>query len=120
METLDLHTLVLYESISFISEEYVDAVFKEVVDVTEETEQLLRKADYYIHLLRQADRIVVACPMWTFSIPSILKAFFELVSSRLFYYYRLTIDDKPVACILARHGRYLPPQDGGPHLASST
>lgn len=113
--TCEVHTIELYEEeIPFISEEYVNAVFKDVLEVSEETATLIRKADRYICMLRQADRIVVACPMWTFSIPSILKAFFEMVTSRLYYYYHLTIDDKPVLCILSRHGRYLPPAGSGP------
>jgi FMN-dependent NADH-azoreductase len=111
----EIQTLDLYqEQIPFISEEYVDALFKDVVEVSEETAALIRKADRYISLLRQADKIVVACPMWTFSVPSILKAFLEIVTSRLFYYYHLTIDDKPALCILARHGRYIPPAGSGP------
>lgn len=106
----NVHSIDLYqEDIPFISEEFVDAVFKNEIEVSEETAAMIRKADGYIRLLRQADMIVVACPMWTFSIPSILKAFFEMVTSRLFYYYHQTIEDKPAVCILARHGQYLPP-----------
>lgn len=111
----EVHTLELYdEDIPFITEEYVDAVFKDAQEISDSTGKLLGKADYYISLLRRADRIVLACPMWTFSIPSILKAFFEIVTSRLFYYHQLTIDDKPVLCILSRHGRYLPPSGSSP------
>jgi FMN-dependent NADH-azoreductase len=111
----EIQTIDLYkEQIPFISEEYVDATFKDVVEVSEETAALIRRADRYIAMLRQADKIVIACPMWTFSIPSILKAFLEIVTSRLFYYYHLTIDDKPVLCILARHGKYIPPAESGP------
>jgi FMN-dependent NADH-azoreductase len=32
-----------------------------------------------------------------------------MVTSRLFFYYHLTIDDKPVLCILSRHGKYRAP-----------
>ena len=105
LEVIDLYK----EKITFISEEFIEAVFREKIDLSVETEEIVRSADHYISLMHKADKIVIVCPMWTFSIPSILKAFFEIVTSRLFYYYDKTIEDKPVLCILARHGRYLPP-----------
>ena len=112
----DVHTINLYdEGIPFITEEYIDAVFRDLTDLSEETQLLVKKADDYIRLLRNADRIIVSCPMWTFSIPSILKAFFEIVTSRMFYYHHQTIEDKPVLCILARHGNYIPPQGSSPN-----
>lgn len=111
VDVIDLYD----ENISFITEEFIDAVFREKIDLSEETEKLVKKADRYIDLFHKADRIIIVCPMWTFSIPSILKAFLEIVTSRLFYYYNKTIEDKPVLCILARHGRYLRPEE-----ASST
>ena len=107
VDVIDLYD----EDISFISEEFIEAVFREKIDLSEETEEMVKNADRYINLFHKADRIIIICPMWTFSIPSILKAFLEIVTSRLFYYYNKTIEDKPVLCILARHGRYLRPEE---------
>jgi FMN-dependent NADH-azoreductase len=99
----------LYKELdAFINDEYIDVIYRERPDseVSAKTRALLALADKFIEQLRQADRVLIATPMWTLSIPAILKAFFEMVASRLFYYYGDSISIKPVYCILTRDGVY--------------
>lgn len=110
---VEIDVIDLYkEEIPFINEEFIDVIFKAPTQVSLQTERTILMTDRYIKMLRRADKIVIACPMWSFSIPSILKAFFEIVMGRLFYYYQQTMEKKPVLCILTRDGSYPLPSAG--------
>lgn len=104
VENLDLSA----EPIDFVSEEYVYFIEHKLDfnELTEKTKKQIELTDKYIRLLRLADRVVISTPMYTLSIPSILKAFFEMISSRLFYDLNDKINTKPVYCILTRDGEY--------------
>lgn len=99
------------EGLSYINEEYVDIVFykEKKKKISPETENLLNLVEKYIKQLREADEIVIATPMFTLAIPAILKSYFEMIASRLYYYYdKNMLSPKPVTCIITRDGIYPP------------
>ncbi|MDA8131168.1 MAG: NAD(P)H-dependent oxidoreductase [Elusimicrobia bacterium] len=101
--TLDL----CEEGLTFINREYVEAVYhKSKAPVSAETKRLMALADKYIKLLRDADEVIFATPMYTLSIPAVLKAFLELVASRLYYYEERMLEPRPTVCLLSRDGDY--------------
>lgn len=99
-----------HEIKGFIDQDFLDVIYhrKTEEEVSPFSRELLHQTDKYINKLRIADRILIATPMWTLSIPAVLKAFFEMVASKLFYEYGDQIGPKhtPVHCILTRDGNY--------------
>jgi FMN-dependent NADH-azoreductase len=102
--TIDLYL----EGITFINSEFIDFIYrrKRKEDTSQQTRHLISLTEKYIEKIKLADKIVIAAPMWTMSIPSILKSFFEMVASYLFYYLNEKLENKPVCCILTRDGSY--------------
>jgi len=104
LDTIDLAS----EPLAFINEEYTEFINKRLSYsvMSDYTKHLVDLTDKYIALLRKADRIVFSVPMYTLSIPSSLKCFFELVASRLFYDMHDKLRKRKVCCILTRDGVY--------------
>ena len=99
------------EGLTFITQEYVDIVYYKdgKKDISPETRNLIVLVEKYIKQLRGADEVVIVPPMYTLSIPAILKAYFEMIASRLYYFYDgKMLEPKPVLCILSRDGVYPP------------
>jgi len=99
------------EGLPFINREYVELVYygEKKEKLSAETEKLVELVEKYIVQLREADEVVIAAPMYTLSIPAILKAYFELIASRLYYFYgKKMLSLKPVVCLLTRDGFYPP------------
>jgi len=96
------------EPIEFINAEYTDFIAHKVEfsALAERTRRLVALTDKYISLLRRADRIVISTPMYTLSIPAVLKAFFEMVASRLFYELNDKLEPRKICCVLSRDGMY--------------
>ncbi|MBT3217615.1 MAG: hypothetical protein HN348_00855 [Proteobacteria bacterium] len=94
------------EEIQFITDDFIQVLFDHQREPSPETQAQIEKIDGYIEHFFAADKIVMAMPMWTLSIPAILKAFLELVASRLFYGRHEKFTEKPVACVLTRDGSY--------------
>ncbi len=96
------------DGLTFLTEDFLDFIYhrKTREELSDEARHLVDLTDRYVALLREADRIVLATPMYTLSIPAILKAFFEVVASRLFFEMGETLSPKPVCCILPRDGVY--------------
>jgi len=98
------------EGLTYINEEYVDMVFykEKKTKISEETQNLLNLVEKYIKQLKEADEIVIATPMYTLSIPAILKSYLEMIASRLYYFYGQMLPPKKVTCIITRDGIYPP------------
>ncbi|HBA59610.1 MAG TPA: hypothetical protein DCZ92_02060 [Elusimicrobia bacterium] len=99
------------EGLPFINREYVEVVYygEKKDKLSAETEKLISLVEKYIGQLKEADEIVIATPMYTLSIPAVLKAYLELIASRLYYFYsRKMLSPKPVLCLLTRDGFYPP------------
>ncbi len=74
--------------------------------------ELASFSDRYIKLIQQADKIVLAVPMYNFDSPSVLKAFFDRIA-RVGITFKYTeqgpiglIKDKQVVVLAARGGKY--------------
>jgi len=67
------------QSIPHITEEWISAAFKPIENRTQDELNALKKSDEYIKELKDADIIVVATPMYNWSIPSSLKAYIDQI-----------------------------------------
>lgn len=92
----------------FLDEEYIRHIHHEIPynELSDEAKKAIDIADRYIAALKRADIVVVSAPMYTLSIPSALKAFFELAASRLYYYFNERLFTVPVCCAISREGMY--------------
>jgi len=67
------------QSIPHITEEWISAAFKPIENRTQDELNALKKSDEYIKELKDADIIVVATPMYNWSIGSSLKAYIDQI-----------------------------------------
>lgn len=67
------------QSIPHITEKWISAAFKPLENRTQEECDALKTSDEYIKELKEADIIVVATPMYNWSIPSSLKAYIDQI-----------------------------------------
>lgn len=67
------------EIIPHITEQWIIAAFKPLENRTQEDSNSLEISDQYIKELKDADIIVIASPMYNWSIPSSLKAYVDQV-----------------------------------------
>ncbi|MGU3377064.1 FMN-dependent NADH-azoreductase [Chryseobacterium sp. M5A1_1a] len=65
--------------IPHITEEWIKAAFKPLENRTQEDVNSLQISDEYIRELKDADIIVIASPMYNWSIPSSLKAYIDQI-----------------------------------------
>lgn len=70
----------LAAGIPFINEQWVEANFTEAEKRTVEQQQVLTLSDHLIQELQQADRIVIAAPIYNFGIPASLKAWIDQIA----------------------------------------
>jgi len=104
-----LTRLDLYkEDIEFLDDEFIDVIYrrKKVEDVSEKTRKTIKNTDRFISMLKKADTIIITTPMWTMSIPGILKSMLESIASRMYYDLGEKFEKKQVYCILTRDGVY--------------
>lgn len=97
------------EGLPFINEEYVDYVYYKdsSKELSPETKKLFSLAEKFSKQLMDADDIVIISPMYTLSIPAMLKAYFETVASYSYYYKNNEMfNHKNVLCIISRDGTY--------------
>lgn len=62
-----------------VNENWISGAFKPAAARTEEEIEALKTSDTYIAELREADVIVIASPMYNWSIPSTLKAYIDQI-----------------------------------------
>jgi FMN-dependent NADH-azoreductase len=106
---VNLQRIDLYnEKLKFINEEFIDYIYhrKEIDEIKEETKKMIQKAEKYVRDIETSDIILMSLPMWSWSIPSILKCYLEYISSFMIFYYRRKYKPKKVFCILTREGTY--------------
>jgi len=75
-------TLNLYElNMPFLSEWVIwhNYWFVKYVELNDDDKKIVDLQTKFINQLKNCDTIVVSAPIWNFSIPAILKAYFELV-----------------------------------------
>ncbi|MBT7903473.1 radical SAM protein [Candidatus Woesearchaeota archaeon] len=98
------------EKIEFINEDYI----KHLTNSNNKKTNLNYLSDYYIKELVNCDMLILSTPMWSFSIPSILKAFFDLIlienkTFQLKPTIKGLLENKTIICILTRGGIYSKP-----------
>ena len=81
-------------TIRHLTSEYLQAIATAPIHRTPRQQQLARTGDGLIEELEGADVIVIAAPMYNFTIPSTLKAWFDHVT-RLGRTFRYTADGRP-------------------------
>ncbi len=94
----------------FINAEWIGASYTAEADRSESQRELLAMSDELIEELKAADEVIIATPMYNFSIPSGLKAWIDMVVrvGTTFHYTaegpQGLLDDKPVILIISTGG----------------
>lgn len=70
---------VAYSNLPFLDEKFVQAMFQRG-NLTQEQEKALEVSDGLINELQSSDIIVIGAPMYNFTIPASLKAYFDLIA----------------------------------------
>jgi FMN-dependent NADH-azoreductase len=70
----------LAEGLPFIDEQWVGANFTDAADRSDEQKAALALSDKLIDELQQASHIVIAAPIYNFSVPAVLKAWVDQVA----------------------------------------
>lgn len=70
----------LADGIDFIDEQWVGANFTDPVERSDQQKAALAVSDRLIDELKQATHIVVAAPIYNFSVPAVLKAWIDQVA----------------------------------------
>lgn len=84
LQKAGLDTNIVYRDLAkdiipHISEEWINADRKPVLDRSENDREILLRSDNYIKELKAADTIVLASPMYNWGVPSHLKAYLDHV-----------------------------------------
>ncbi|PCJ48824.1 MAG: FMN-dependent NADH-azoreductase [Gammaproteobacteria bacterium] len=77
---LSIVTRDLVTGLPFIDEQWIGATFTPVEQRTETHKESLEFSDQLVVELEQASTIVIASPIYNFSIPAVLKAWIDLVA----------------------------------------
>ncbi len=78
----------LAKGLPFIDEQWIGANFTAPEDRTDEHKATLSFSDSLVNELQQAEHIVIASPIYNFSLPAVLKAWVDLIArARLTFQY---------------------------------
>ncbi len=91
---------------SFINEAWIGAAFTDPKQRTSEQTAVLAESDALVAQIAAADIIVIGAPMYNYSMPASLKAWFDLIARvGVTFSFDLSRGDKPIEPIL--HGKQL-------------
>lgn len=76
----DTSTLELAEGLPFIDEQWITANFTDPEQRTDRQQAKLALSDSLVTDLQQASHIVIAAPIYNFSVPAVLKAWIDMVA----------------------------------------
>lgn len=76
---LRVTTRNIAEGLPFISETMIGAFYTPVEQRTPEQKSLVTLSDQLVDELEQSDGLIIAVPMWNFTMPAALKAWFDLI-----------------------------------------
>lgn len=111
VEVLDLYKEKLHQ----LNEQYIGVMYRQVdaAKAGKEAQALLKQSDALINKIKRADKIVIAIPMWNFSVPPVFKMFIDLViyPGKTFAFkgpgqYEGLLKDRKVLVLGARGGVY--------------
>ena len=69
----------LVKGIPFINEDWIHANFTDPEQRTEQNKQALKTSDQLVEELQAAEILVIASPIYNFSVPAVLKAWIDQV-----------------------------------------
>ncbi len=112
---LDIDNRDLAEGIDFIDEQWIGANFTDPEQRSDEQKAALSLSDQLVDELKQASHIVIAAPIYNFSVPAVLKAWIDQVArARLTFRYT---DNGPEGLLKGKKA-YLVVASGGVPLGS--
>lgn len=76
----DTSTLELAEGLPFIDEQWITANFTDPEQRSDRQQAKLALSDSLVTDLQQASHIVIAAPIYNFSVPAVLKAWIDMVA----------------------------------------
>ncbi|MDW3097023.1 MAG: NAD(P)H-dependent oxidoreductase [Alphaproteobacteria bacterium] len=87
---------------SFITEDWIAAVFADPADLTPDQQALVAESDELIEEVERADIIVIASPMYNYGMPAHLKAWVDqVVRTNRTFTFDLARGDQPLRPILS-------------------
>ena len=105
----------LAKGIPFINEDWIHANFTDPEQRTEQNKQALKTSDQLVEELQAAEILVIASPIYNFSVPAVLKAWIDQVArARLTFRYT---ENGPEGLLKAKKA-YLVMASGGVPLGS--
>nr|WP_320166145.1 NAD(P)H-dependent oxidoreductase [uncultured Methylophaga sp.] len=105
----------LVKGIPFINEDWIHANFTDPEQRTEQNKQALKTSDQLVEELQAAEILVIASPIYNFSVPAVLKAWIDQVArARLTFRYT---ENGPEGLLKAKKA-YLVMASGGVPLGS--
>lgn len=105
----------LVKGIPFINEDWIHANFTDPEQRTEQNKQALKTSDQLVEELQAAEILVIASPIYNFSVPAVLKAWIDQVA-RARVTFRYT-ENGPEGLLKAKKA-YLVMASGGVPLGS--
>ncbi len=98
------------ETVPFVSEAMIGAFYTPSDQLNDEQKELLTTSDKYVKELIEADAIVIGLPIYNFSVPGALKAYFDLIA-RVGITFKYTetgpvglLENKPTYLVVASGG----------------
>jgi FMN-dependent NADH-azoreductase len=76
---LQVTTRNLYEGLPFVSSDMIGAFYTPADARSTEQNNLIAISEKMVDELEQTDGLIIAVPMWNFTMPAVLKAWFDLV-----------------------------------------
>lgn len=98
------------QGLPLISSEWIAAAYTPAAERNEHQQQLLALSDELIQQLKAADEVIIATPMYNFSVPAGLKAWIDLIAraGETFHYTaegpKGLLENKPVTLIISTGG----------------
>jgi FMN-dependent NADH-azoreductase len=76
---LNVKTRNISASLPFVSEEMVNAFYTPSENRTAEQKESVKLSDELVDELFASDGLIIAVPMWNFTMPAAMKAYFDLI-----------------------------------------
>jgi FMN-dependent NADH-azoreductase len=76
---LNVKTRNISASLPFVSEEMVNAFYTPSENRTAEQKESVKLSDELVDELIASDGLIIAAPMWNFTMPATMKAYFDLI-----------------------------------------
>lgn len=77
IEEMDLYR----EVVPNLTDDYIKLMYGRIdpAQASKETKSIVKRSDYYIDKIKEANKIVIVVPMWNFSVPPVFKSYVDLL-----------------------------------------